>query len=156
MKGIYTIENPTKEALKPAGGPPPGGPAGSPPAGGPPPMGGPAGGSPAGGPPPMGGPAGGSPAGGPPPMGGPMAATLTLKWDGTSALWINEMGQEVVLEDLKETADTLTFTAMAGPAPIEWTIRKEGVGFTAVSHRGADIHGNPPVDTTCTVTYQPL
>ena len=141
MKGIYTIENPTKEALKPAGGPPPGGPAGSPPAGGPPPMG---------------GPAGGSPAGGPPPMGGPMAATLTLKWDGTSALWINEMGQEVVLEDLKETADTLTFTAMAGPAPIEWTIRKEGVGFTAVSHRGADIHGNPPVDTTCTVTYQPL
>lgn len=141
MKGIYTIENPTKEALKPAGGPPPGGPAGSPPAGGPPPMG---------------GPAGGSPAGGPPPMGGPMAATLTLKWDGTSALWVNEMGQEVVLEDLKETADTLTFTAMAGPAPIEWTIRKEGVGFTAVSHRGADIHGNPPVDTTCTVTYQPL
>ena len=141
MKGIYTIENPTKEALKPAGGPPPGGPAGSPPAGGPPPMG---------------GPAGGSPAGGPPPMGGPMAATLTLKWDGTSALWVNEMGQEVVLEDLKETADTLTFTAMAGPAPIEWTIRKEGVGFTAVSHRGADIHGNPPVDTTCTVTCQPL
>ena len=78
MKGIYTIENPTKEALKPAGGPPPGGPAGSPPAGGPPPMG---------------GPAGGSPAGGPPPMGGPMAATLTLKWDGTSALWVNEMGR---------------------------------------------------------------
>ena len=141
MKGIYTIENPTKEALKPAGGPPPGGPAGSPPAGGPPPMG---------------GPAGGSPAGGPPPIGGPMAATLTLKWDGTSALWVNEMGQEVVLEDLKETADTLTLTAMAGPAPIEWTIRKEGVGFTAVSHRGADIHGNPPVDTTCTVTCQPL
>ncbi len=32
MKGIYTIENPTKEALKPAGGPPPGGSAGSPPA----------------------------------------------------------------------------------------------------------------------------
>ena len=156
MKGIYSIENPTKEALKPTGGPPPGGPASSPPAGGPPPMGGPAGGSPAGGPPPMGGPAGGSPAGGPPPMGGPMAATLTLKWDGTSALWVNEMGQEVVLEDLKETADTLTFTAMAGPAPIEWTIRKEGVGFTAVSHRGADIHGNPPVDTTCTVTCQPL
>ena len=94
--------------------------------------------------------------GGPPPMGGPMAATLTLKWDGTSALWVNEMGQEVVLEDLKETADTLTFTAMAGPAPIEWTIRKEGVGFTAVSHRGADIHGNPPVDTTCKVSYQAL
>ena len=131
MKGIYTIENPTKEALKPAGGPPPGGPAGTPPAGGP-------------------------PGGDPPPMGGPMAATLTLKWDGSSALWVNEMGQEVVLEDLKETTDTLTFTAMAGPAPIEWTIRKEGAGFTAVSHRGADIHGNPPVDTTCTITYQPL
>lgn len=85
-----------------------------------------------------------------------MAATLTLKWDGTTALWTNEMGQEVVLEELKETADTLTFTAMAGPAPIEWTIRKEGEGFTAVSHRGADIHGNPPVDTTCKVSYQPL
>ena len=126
MKGIYTIENPTKEALKPAGSPPPGSPVGGP------------------------------PAGGPPPMGGPMAATLTLKWDGSTALWTNEMGQEVVLEDLKETADTLTFTAMAGPAPIEWTIRKEGVGFTAVSHRGADIHGNSPVDTTCTVTCQPL
>ena len=126
MKGIYIIENPTKEALKPAGGPPPG----SPPAGGP-------------------------PAGGPP-MGGPMATTLTLKWDGTTALWVNEMGQEVVLEDLKETADTLTFTAMAGPAPIEWTIHKDGDGFTAVSHRGADIHGNPPVDTSCKVSYQPL
>ncbi len=137
MKGIYIIENPTKEALKPAGGPPP--------------MGGPAGGPPAGGPP-----AGGPPAGGPPPMGGPMAATLTLKWDGTTALWTNEMGQEVVLEDLKETADTLTFTAMAGPAPIEWTIRRENSGYVAVSHRGADIHGNPPVDTTCPVTYQPL
>lgn len=132
MKGIYTIENPTKEALKPAGGPPPGGP----PAGGPP--------------------AGGPPAGGPPPMGGPMAATLTLKWDGSTALWTNEMGQEVVLEDLKETADTLTFTAMAGPAPIEWTIQKDGGSFTAVSHRGADIHGNPPVDTTCKVSYQAL
>ena len=131
MKGIYIIENPTKEALKPAGGPPP--------------MGGPAGGPPAGGP----------PAGGPP-MGGPMAATLTLKWDGTTALWTNEMGQEVTPENLQETADTLTFTAMAGPAPIEWTIRKEGAGFTAVSHRGADIHGNPPVDTTCKVSYQPL
>lgn len=126
MKGIYIIENPTKEALKPAGGPPPGGP-----------------------------PAGGPPAGGPP-MGGPMATTLTLKWDGTTALWVNEMGQEVVLEDLKETADTLTFTAMAGPAPIEWTIHKDGDGFTAVSHRGADIHGNPPVDTSCKVSYQPL
>ncbi len=137
MKGIYIIENPTKEALKPAGGPPPG----SPPAGGPP----------AGGPP-----AGGPPAGGPPPMGGPMATTLTLKWDGTTALWVNEMGQEVVPEDLKETADTLTFTAMAGPAPIEWTVHKDGDGFTAVSHRGADIHGNPPVDTSCKVSYQPL
>lgn len=126
MKEIYIIENPTKEALKPAGGPPPG----SPPAGGP-------------------------PAGGPP-MGGPMATTLTLKWDGTTALWVNEMGQEVVLEDLKETADTLTFTAMAGPAPIEWTIHKDGDGFTTVSHRGADIHGNPPVDTSCKVSYQPL
>lgn len=146
MKGIYIIENPTKEALKPAGGPPPGGPAGGPPAGGPP-----AGGPPAGGPP-----AGGPPAGGPPPMGGPMAATLTLKWDGTAALWVNEMGQEVTPENFQETADTLTFTAMAGPAPIEWTIRREGDGFTAVSHRGADIHGNPPVDTTCSVTYQPL
>ena len=131
MKGIYIIENPTKEALKPAGGPPP--------------MGGPAGGPPAGGP----------PAGGPP-MGGPMATTLTLKWDGTTALWVNEMGQEVTPENFQETADTLTFTAMAGPAPIEWTIHKDGDGFTAVSHRGADIHGNPPVDTTCSVTYQPL
>ena len=146
MKGIYTIKNPTREALKPADGPPPVGPVGGPPAGGPP-----AGGPPAGSPP-----AGGPPAGGPPPMGGPMAATLTLKWDGTTALWTNEMGQEVVLEELKETADTLTFTSMAGPAPIEWTIRKEGEGFTAVSHRGADIHGNPPVDTACKVSYQPL
>ena len=137
MKGIYIIENPTKEALKPAGGPPPGGP--------------PAGGPPAGGPP-----AGGPPAGGPPPMGGPMAATLTLKWDGTTALWINEMGQEVTPENLQETADTLTFTAMAGPAPIAWTIRRENGSFVAVSHRGADIHGNPPVDTTCAVSYQPL
>lgn len=141
MKGIYTIENPTKEALKPAGGPPPGGPAGNPPAGGPPPMG---------------GPAGGPPGGDPPPMGGPMAATLTLKWDGTTALWTNEMGQEVTPENFQETVGALTFTAMAGPAPIEWTIRKEGAGFTAVSHRGADIHGNPPVDTTCTINYQPL
>lgn len=131
MKGIYIIENPTKEALKPAGGPPP--------------MGGPAGGPPAGGP----------PAGGPP-MGGPMAATLTLKWDGTTALWTNEMGQEVTPENLQETADTLTFTAMAGPAPIEWTIRRGNGSFVAVSHRGTDIHGNPPVDTTCSVTYQPL
>ena len=147
MKGIYIIENPTKEALKPAGGPPPmGGPAGGPPAGGPP-----AGGPPAGGPP-----AGGPPAGGPPPMGGPMAATLTLKWDGTTALWTNEMGQEVTPENLQETADALTFTAMAGPAPIEWTIRRENGSFVAISHRGADIHGNPPVDTTCSVTYQPL
>lgn len=121
MKGIYIIENPTKEALKPAGGPPP-----------------------------MGGPAGG------PPMGGPMAATLTLKWDGTTALWTNEMGQEVTPENLQETADTLTFTAMAGPAPIEWIIRRENGSFVAISHRGADIHGNPPVDTTCSVTYQPL
>ena len=152
MKGIYTIENPTKEALKPAGGPPPmGGTAGGPPAGGPP-----AGGPPAGGPPAGGPPAGGPPAGGPPPMGGPMAATLTLKWDGTTALWTNEMGQEVTPENLQETADTLTFTAMAGPAPIAWTIRRENGGYVAISHRGADIHGNPPVDITCTVTYQPL
>lgn len=66
------------------------------------------------------------------------------------------IAQEVVLENLKETADTLTFTAMAGPAPIEWTIHKDGDGFTTVSHRGADIHGNPPVDTSCKVSYQPL
>ena len=32
----------------------------------------------------------------------------------------------------------------------------ENGSFVAISHRGADIHGNPPVDTTCSVTYQPL
>lgn len=35
------------------------------------------------------------------------------------------MGQEVTPENLQETVGALTFTAMAGPAPIEWTIRRK-------------------------------
>lgn len=130
MKGTYFIVNPEKKAMVPGGAP-----AGGPPAGGPP--------------------AGGPPAGGPPMGGGmptgPMAKELKLVWDGATGLWTNEMSQEVTLEDVQETENTLRFVAMAGPAPIEWTIRKEGEGYTAISHRGADIHGNPPVDTVCKV-----
>ena len=87
MKGIYIIENPTKEALKPAGDPPP--------------MGGPAGGPPAGGPP-----AGGPPAGGPPPMGGPMAATLTLiiAGNGSNALAVDGHHQGFSFGGLQRSA----------------------------------------------------
>ena len=86
---------------------------------------------------------------------GPMAKELKLVWDGETALWTNEMGQEARLEQVEESENTLKFTAMAGPAPIEWTLTKDGDTYSAVSHRGTDIHGNPPVDTTCTVTKVP-
>ena len=74
-----------------------------------------------------------------------------LVWDGEKAVWTNEMGEEVVLDQFEALDGELKFVAMAGPAPIEWSIKKEGDGYTAVSHRGADIHGNPPVDTVCKV-----
>ncbi len=166
MIGTYLIQNPEKKPLvpggAPAGGPPVGGPpAGGPPAGGPPVGGPPAGGPPAGGPPVGGPPAGGPPAGGPPAGGpggpgggmpsGPMAKEMKLVWDGTTALWTNEMSQEVTLEQVEASENMLKFTAMAGPAPIEWTLEKNADGYTATSHRGADIHGNPPVDTVCSV-----
>lgn len=145
MKGTYFIVNPEKKPLAPGGSPAGGPPAGGSPAGGPP-----ADGSPTGGPP-----AADPPAGGPPMGGGmpaePMAKELKLVWDGETALWTNEMSQEVTLEEIQETENQLRFVAMAGPAPIEWTIKKKGQGYTAVSHRGADIHGNPPVDTVCQV-----
>ena len=100
------------------------------------------------------GPAGGPPMGGGMPTG-PLSKELKLVWDGETALWTNEMGEEVRLEQVEATDDTLKFIAMAGPAPIEWTLTKDGDTYSAVSHRGADIHGNPPVDTTCTVTKVP-
>lgn len=128
MKGTYLINNPNEKPLVPNG------PAGGPPMGGPP--------------------AGGPPVGGGMPSG-PMAKELKLVWDGETALWTNEMGQEARLEQVEESENTLKFTAMAGPAPIEWTLTKNGDTYSAVSHRGADIHGNPPVDTTCTVTKVP-
>lgn len=128
MKGTYLIKNPNEKPLVPNG------PAGGPPMGGPP--------------------AGGPPVGGGMPSG-PMAKELKLVWDGETALWTNEMGQEARLEQVEESENTLKFTAMAGPAPIEWTLTKNGDTYSAVSHRGADIHGNPPVDTTCTVTKVP-
>ena len=91
-------------------------------------------------------------------MGGGMptsfAKELKLSWDGEKAIWTNEMGQDVVLEDMEDTGDTLRFTAMAGPAPIAWTITKTADGYTAVSHRGEDIHGNPAVDTVCEIKKQ--
>ncbi len=83
---------------------------------------------------------------------GPMASEVKLAWDGTTGIWTNEMGEDVVLEAVTASENELKFTAMAGPAPIEWTITKTEDGYTAVSHRGADIHGNPPVDTVCKVT----
>ena len=106
-------------------------------------------------------PAGGPPAGGPP-AGGPPAGGMTppanretkLVWDGVTAVWTNEMGEEVTLDTFEASENELKFTAMAGPAPIEWTITKTDEGYTAVSHRGADIHGNPPVDTVCQVTKE--
>ncbi len=139
MIGTYIIDNPEKEIRKPDSAS--GAPAGGPPAGGPP----------AGGPP-MGGPGGPGGGGGMPT--GPLASELKLVWDGKTGIWTNEVSQEVVLDAVEATEDTLKFTAMAGPAPIEWTIRKDGDGYTAISHRGADIHGNPPVDTVCKVTRQ--
>ena len=141
MKGTYLIVNP-EERKAPAGGPPVGGP----PAGGPP-----AGGPPAGGPPVGGPPAGGPPAGG---MTPPANRETKLVWDGVTAVWTNEMGEEVTLDTFEASENELKFTAMAGPAPIEWTITKTDEGYTAVSHRGADIHGNPPVDTVCQVTKE--
>lgn len=150
MKGTYLIKNPTEKVMVPGGAP-----AGGPPAGGSPMGGAPAGGPPTGGPPAGGPHMGGPPAGGPPAGGGmpsgPMAEELKLVWDGKTALWTNEMSQEVVLDQVEETENELKFVAMAGPAPIEWTLKKEGEGYTAISHRGADIHGNPPVDTVCQV-----
>lgn len=136
MKGTYIITNPTREVLRP-GGPARGPPMGEPPAGGPP--------------------AGAPPMNGPPPAGGampagPLSDKLKLVWDGTTATWTNEMGQEVVLEQVEALENTLKFTAMAGPAPIEWTLTRDGNTYSAVSHRGADIHGNPPVDTVCKVS----
>lgn len=82
---------------------------------------------------------------------GPLSKELKLIWDGVTALWTNEMGQEVQLEQIEATANQLRFTAMAGPAPIQWTLTRDGDTYSAVSHRGADIHGNPPVDTLCKV-----
>ena len=149
MTGTYRIVNPEKRQGPPAGGPPAGGPpAGGPPAGGPP-----AGGPPAGGPPAGGPPAGGPPAGGPPGGGmvPPENRETKLVWDGTTATWTNEMGEDVVLEQFEATETELKFVAMAGPAPIQWTITKTDGGYTAVAHRGEDIHGNPAVDTVCQV-----
>ena len=77
-----------------------------------------------------------------------------LVWDGTTATWTNEMGEDVVLDTFEATENELKFVAMAGPAPIEWTITKTADGYTAVSHRGEDIHGNPAVDTVCQVTKE--
>ena len=128
MKGTYMIINPNEKILV-SKGPAGGAPMGTPPAGGPPSS-------------------GGMPT-------GPLPKELKLVWDGETALWTNEMGEEVRLEQVEATDDTLKFIAMAGPAPIEWTLTKDGVTYSAVSHRGADIHGNPPVDTTCTVTKVP-
>ena len=126
MKGTYIITNPTREVLRP------GGPSGGPPAGAPP----------------MNGPL---PSGGAMPTG-PLSDKLKLVWDGATAVWTNEMGQEVVLEQVESAENMLKFTAMAGPAPIEWTLTRDGNAYSAVSHRGADIHGNPPVDTVCEVS----
>ena len=138
MKGTYIITSPERKMPMP-GGAPGGAPAGGPPAGGPP-----AGGPPAGGP---GGPGGA-------PGGRKMSNEQKLVWDGEKAVWTNEMGEDVVLEQFEELDGQLKFVAMAGPAPIEWTITKEGDGYTAVSHRGEDIHGNPAVDTVCKVVKQ--
>ena len=134
MQGTYIITSP--ERKMPAMG---GAPAGGPPAGGPP----------AGGPP-----AGGPPAGGAMQMPANMSNENKLVWDGKQALWTNEMGETVVLERFEELENELKFVAMAGPAPIEWTIRKTEDGYTAVSHRGEDIHGNPAVDTECKVVKE--
>jgi|GEM_PF-2281232 len=148
MIGTYIITSPERKMPVPGGAPAGGPPAGGPPAGGPPAGGPPAGGPPAGGPPAGGPPAGGAPGGGMPTK---LSNENKLVWDGEKAVWTNEMGEDVVLDKFEALDGELKFVAMAGPAPIEWSIKKDGEGYTAVSHRGADIHGNPPVDTVCKV-----
>lgn len=144
MKGTYLIVNPEEKVMIPGGSPAGGPPAGEPPMGPPP-------GNPPAGDPPMGPPPAGAPMGGGMPSG-PLSKELKLVWDGKKALWTNERGEEVLLEQVTETENALQFVAMAGPAPIEWTLTRTQNGYSATSHRGADIHGNPPVDTICKVT----
>lgn len=62
------------------------------------------------------------------------------------------MGAEVRLERAKGKNDTLRFIMVTRPTPVGWTFRKHGDPNSAASHRGADMHGNLPVDTLCMVT----